>query len=387
MDLVVDSGINGGAPTWEKFYGTLLAIPVIMYGLSSVLTVAGFFVVETWNGFPFLHTVWNLDGILVDWVTLIMMLGVPIFTMICSLFARLENWWSISFYTWFASMSFFFWVFSLVVIYYEIQAAWLMVEELNEKSRMSIIFFLSDCVRRRQYSMWCGHQEKVRISAVDKDELEPSPSLVTRWYTSLTLTKCCDCLFEVVDPPERIYSLEEILGRRKFVSRHNWSMERILCSNRRDESIAVIRGPAALRKSQIISSLVCVSVAVIGVVLLVLGFMLWAGRSTRTTVLIVLLIFCCCFPRFQTAVRFMRMYRQIEEFDGAEAETRTSEDGLYQSFETYRVSRPKKSLRFFLFILAIGLFFIWPVATLIYVGEWVAERSQDIVSLAQVSLL
>jgi hypothetical protein len=369
MDLVADSGLNSGAPTWEEFFGTLLAIPVVMYGLSSVLTVAGFFVMETWNGFPFLHTVGNLHEILVDWVTLVMMLGAPILVMIGSLFAKLENWWSISFYTWFSSMSVFFFVFTLVVIYYEIQAAWLIVEELNEKSRMSIFFFLSDCVQRRQHSVWCGHQDKVRISSMDDDELEPSFSLFTRCYTWLTLAKWCGCLFEVVDPPERIYSLDEILGRRRFVSRYNWSMERVLCGNRRNENIAVIRGPAALKMSQVVSSLVCVSVAVVGVVLLVLGFMVWAGKSAQMMVLFVLLILCCCYPRFRTAVRFMKIYKQIEQLDGAAPEKRLAEDGVYQSFETYRVTRPKKALRFCLFCLCVGLFFVWPVVILVTIGE------------------
>jgi hypothetical protein len=327
---------------------------------------------EIWNGFPFLHTVGNVDEILVDWVTLVMMLGVPILTMICSLFARLENWWSISFYIWFSSVSLCFWLFSLVVIYYEMQAAWLIVEELDEKSQMSVFFFLSECVQRRQHSIWCGHQDKTRITSSDNEKLEPSHSLFTRCYTSLTLAKWCGCLFEAVDPPERIYSLEEILGKRRFVTRYNWSLERVLCSNRRNESIVAIRGPAALKMSQIVSSLACVAIAIIGVILLVLGFLVWAGKSALTMILFVLLIFCCCFPRYQSAIRFMKIYRQMEESVGAEMDKRMSEDGVYQSFETYRVSRPKNSFRLCLFCLSVGLFFVWPVVILIAIGEWVA---------------
>jgi hypothetical protein len=381
MDVVAESGVNGGRPTWGHFFGTLLAIPVVLYGLSSLLTVAGFFVIETWNGFPFLYTVGNINEILIDWVTLVMMLGAPIFVMICTLFARLENWWEISFYTWFSSMSIFFVAFSFVVIYYETQAAWLIVKELDSTSRMEnsadaeshaygsalsgLHFFLKECVLRRQNSIWSGQQNKVRISSLDNNELEPSHFLFTRLYTALTLTKGCGRLFEKVDPPEKTHSLEEILGRRRFITKHNWSLERLLCSNRRDQSIAVIRGPAALKKSQIISSVVCVSVSAAGVILLVLGFMVWAGKSALGMVLFAIIIICCCFPRFRSTFRFLKAYQQVQGSDNCGVE-----DGVYQTFETYRVSRPSMVLRLFLFYTGVALCFLWPIATLIQIGTF-----------------
>jgi hypothetical protein len=385
MDLIVDAAVNGGTPSYGACIETILAFPVITYGLSSVLTVAVFFVMETWNGFPFLHTVGNLDEILVDWVMMVMMLGAPILAMICSLFARLENWWSISLYTWFSSVSIFYCVFSLVVVYYEIQAAWLIVRQLNDKSRMSVFFFLLDCVQRKQYSFWCGRQDKGLTSPIDNNELEPSDSLVARWYTSLTLAKWCGCLFETIDPPERMYSVEEILGRRRFVSRYNWSMEQVFRSNLRNESIAVIRGPAALKRSQIVSSLICVSVFITGVFLLVIGFLVWVRESALTMILSVLLVICCCFPRFRASVRYMKVYRQIEDWDGVGPEERRAEDCAYQSFETYRVSRPKRALRLFSFCLSVGFLYVWPVAILITIGGWVVAHRVKISSLPHTS--
>jgi hypothetical protein len=230
---------------------------------------------------------------------------------------------------------------------------------------LRIFHFLSECVLRRQHSVWSGHRDKVRISSIDDDELEPSRYLCTRLYTSVTLSKCCGCLFETVDPPEQIHSLEEILGRRKFVTRHNWSMEQVLCSNQRNQSVAIIQGPSALKKSQILSSLVCIVIAAVGITLLVLGFMVWAEKSALGMVLFVILIIFCCFPRFRTAVRFLKAYRRINESDES-----SFDEGIYQSYETYRVSRPTKTFRTILFFTGAGLFFVWPVVTLIKIGRY-----------------
>ncbi|KAG7374006.1 lipase class 3 [Nitzschia inconspicua] len=380
MDMVADSGVNGGSPTWGNFFGTLLGIPVMLFGLSSVLTVAGFFVLEMWNGFRFLRTIGHFNDILVEWVTLVMVFVAPIFSMICSLFAKLENWWTIAFYTWFSSMAVFFTVFAFVVIFYETHAAWLLAKELSSNTRKEareedvrdpyeslwsgLFHFLSECILRRQDSIWSGHQNKVRIS-INQDDLEPSHYLLTRWYTSITLTRGCGCFYEKVDPPEKIYSFEEILEKRRIVTRHNWSIEGVLCSNRKNHSVVVIRGPAALKKSQIISSIICVVVATVGVVLLVIGFMFWAERPALPMILFVVIVFLCCFPRFRNAARFLKAYRHANDSD-----TVGLDDGVYQSYETYRVSRPRKAFRIMLFLTGAGLFFVWPVATLIKIGNF-----------------
>jgi hypothetical protein len=385
MDLVADLGLTEDqGRSYMKFIGTLLAIPVVLFGLCSVLTVAGFFVLETWNGFLFLHTVGSFNEIFIEWITLVAMLGAPLAAMIISLFARLDNWWAISFTTWFASMTIFFLLFVFVVIYNEIFAAWVIIQELQRinnsnsqytKAGLSQLFsFLCEAVTRRQYSLFGGKTQRIRVSSHDEDVLEPSHNFCMRWYRNVTLSKCCGCFFEHVDPPEKIFTIEEILGRRRFITRHNWSVEKILCSNRRTQNVAVVRGPSALKRSQIISSIVCVSVAVTAAVLLVLGFMVWLDKPAVTMVLFVLLVCCICFPRFLAIPRFLKAYSQIQkekddDFPGSSPQGLDLDDGIYQAFETFRVSRPTKVFRVLLFTLNIGLFFIWPTVSLINIGE------------------
>ena len=305
--------------------------------------------------------------------------------MMCSLFARLQNWWTITFYTWFASVAIFFFFFALLVIRYELEAAWLIVKELDDNKRevegsgaqrfsdqnrfWQVYFFLTECVLRRQHAVWSGKQNKVRVSSVDNEELEPSHFLTTRLYTKMTLSKCGRCLFDKVDPPEKIFSMEEILGTRRFLTQHNWSMERVLCSNRKSQSIVVVQGPSALKKGQVISSVVCVLLAIVGILLLVISFLVWLEKSAVVMVIFALLIMCCCFPRIQTMFRVLRAYRQVEDHVEDSEKLDKFEDGIYQSFETYRVSRPKKAFRYALFAVNVGFFFIWPTVTLAVIGE------------------
>ena len=121
MDLVHDAGLTteGGSKFDEvslqiSFFGTLFAIPVFLYGFSSLLTVWTFFISETWQGFPWLRTIaTDIDDVLIEWVTMIMMLGVPMVTLVISLFRAMDDWWETTIYVWYISVTIFFTIFTI----------------------------------------------------------------------------------------------------------------------------------------------------------------------------------------------------------------------------------------------------------------------------------
>lgn len=391
MDLVAYAGLTGDDnASWSEFVGTLLAIPVFLYGLSSLLTVAGFFVVETWNGHDFMHTVGNLNRVVIEWVTLLMMLGAPLAALIMSLFVKSDDWWTVTFYTWFSSVTVYFTVFAFIVVYYETQSAWLIVEALKEpeegeetggteRGRLSKVFyFISDSIRRKMNRTLSGEHQKIRVSGgatkQGEEELIASTSCFRRWYTNMTLARSCGCLFEPVSTPERIYSADEIFGKKQFLTRNNWSMESLLCSNRRTSDVATIRGPAALTEGQILSSVVFMSTFIVGSMLLVVALLVWANAGAGLIVIAVALLGCCSYPRWRTGARFWKAYKKMKSDDGdtglSSIQYNDNDDGVYQSFETYRVSRPRKNFRISLFCLCCGLLFIWPMITLLSIGNY-----------------
>ena len=135
MDLVADVGLNGGAFQPAKFVGTVFAIPVFLYGFASLLTVWHFFIQQCWEGFPFLrNVVTNLDEVIIEWVTMIMMLGAPLLTLIINLFLQRETWWENTIFVWYISVSLFFAGFTISIIYCECETAWLIVFNNAEDS-------------------------------------------------------------------------------------------------------------------------------------------------------------------------------------------------------------------------------------------------------------
>jgi hypothetical protein len=424
MDLLASAGLttttdveddpnnnnNNDVARGTEFVGTLLAIPVFLYGLSSILTVAGFYVVETWTGHIFLRTVGNVNTLLIEWITLTMMVGAPLIALVMSLFVKSENWWTITFYTWFSSVTVYFTVFAFIVVYYETQSAWLIVQALKEGGggpqqdtpegterrgnvTSDIVYFITDSIRRKMNSTLSGKYRKIRISGGatndgddkdenenDNDELIASNYYLPRWYTTMTLSKSCRCLYEPVPTPERIYSMDEIFGKKRFLTKTNWSMEALLCSNRNTSDVATIRGPAALTEGQILSSIVFISTFTIIMMLLVIALLVWAEIGAGLIVMAVALLGCCCYPRWRTGARFLKSYRKMksdDDDDGGGGDTLLSSiqyndnnDGVYQSFEMFRVSRPTKAFRIVLFWLNCILLILWPMVTLLTIGNY-----------------
>lgn len=386
MDLVVELGLSGDEGSSAlKFSGTLFAIPTLIIGLSSLLTVGGFFVSQLWEGHVFVKKVGGFNDVVVESVTLTMLLGVPVFTMMIALFSKSSNWWQITFYTWFSSVSVYFVAFALIVVIYETEAAWLISKELREKDPRKaggdttwsqVWNFFYDSVHRKQNSVFSGRYVNINLKGVNtKDNLKPSQACWMRFITSVTLSKlCCGC-FEKVDPPERIYSIEDLFDKRQIITKHNWSMEQILCSDRRRLDVATVRGPSSLSEEQVIASLVCLVVTILSAILLVTAALVWAEFGVGTIIIMIAIVLCACFPRMKGARRFVKVYRHLrrESKDRPESTTLGNtplEDGVYQNFETYRVTQPSKSLRMALFFGNIGLFYIYPSIALAVIGTY-----------------
>lgn len=393
MDLVADVGLNGGAFQPAKFVGTVFAIPVFLYGFASLLTVWHFFIQQCWEGFPFLrNVVTNLDEVIIEWVTMIMMLGAPLLTLIINLFLQRETWWENTIFVWYISVSLFFAGFTISIIYCECETAWLIVfnnaeDSIRQSSKLSkLIYFLGHAAKRTQEVHYCGYMDRIRMrssvavlkgepdsgEACSKKDYIQSTCVFKRTRTRLAKWPCFSLFFEEIDPPRRIYSLEEILGNRRFITKHNWSLEKTLCSSALDDHVPVINGPTALRKSHVVSSIVFMGLAIITLILLILGGLRWMNLPIWTSFFFCFLILALCFPRIALTRRFLRsMATEIKNArqEGSHHEHSATEDGVYQIRDSYRVSRPTRLFRRINLILHFGIFHTLPLVTLILLGK------------------
>jgi hypothetical protein len=73
--------------------------------------------------------------------------------------------------------------------------------------------------------------------------------------------------------------------------------------------------------------------------------------------------------------RFLHVYRKHKEkakecdIDCDDVDNPITEDGIYQTLEIYRVSRPTRTLRIIFLLLHKGNLYVFPIVTLIMLGE------------------
>ena len=393
MDLVRYAGLvqnssleeeSGGERDGAKLVGTLLACPLLVYGFAAAMSLAGAWTADTWQGHAWFKTVGHWASVVTEWLVLVLLLGVPMVTATVLLFmGDNDDWWKITALTWFSCVCLYFVVFACFMIYYELRAAWTVLRELETASGDSnnLLSLLGKAVLHRQIYQFSGYQTLVRVTTTmtggnDDDDQNATPQLEERGKPSpwswLTRTKCCaGRLFETVDPPERLYSTEDILGSKQFTTAHSWSLDKIFCANDRIKSISVVRGPVAIRRNQMRSSLVCAVGGTILVLLLLSALLVYLDGEGFFAILLIIAVVMCCIPRIRNTVRVFKVYMktgQEEELQGDDA--RLTErgtavvDGISHSHEKYRVSRPTRGFCWFMFGLEVGLLFVWPMVTL-----------------------
>jgi hypothetical protein len=101
---------------------------------------------------------------------------------------------------------------------------------------------------------------------------------------------------------------EELFARRQFKTRYNLLLEQPLCSNRKARTATLVRGPAAVEKNQMLSSVICVTLSILFVILFVIAFLVWIGApGAGSIIFMILVIFCSFYPRISSLHRFLQV--------------------------------------------------------------------------------
>jgi hypothetical protein len=217
-----------------------LSIPIFVYSLAMGMTLMTRFVVDTFYGHPFLRT-FGLDIVTTDWIAFVMYLGVPILTIIGTLYMQMLNWWEISCLTWFVTVLIFWGVFSACVLWYEVRECLdLIVEleyDLNDDSALlkKLKYAIIHGMRNRlSGSKLTYHKMTFSDNEEDDGTVERSEDGSHHRFsegplTRLTKWKYMSCIHSPVEPAKRLYSLDETRGSVSFVTRTSWSLEKLFC--------------------------------------------------------------------------------------------------------------------------------------------------------------
>jgi len=441
MNLPVESGVSSLQPQERDYgvmiFGTLLSVPVFLYGMSTLMAGTSTFVGDSWSGGTLLKAVFNLETTLTELIYFACFILVPVLTFIVSALAGHENPWEQACFAWVPTITVLFCVFFLAVVWREIDACFTLLRiHYNEEptnstgtgtSTTTIWQEMGRLILLSHTHTYSGHVKEQYLVAGDDftpdggftSSPEYEPEWIRKgWYTRLTELSCFQCMYETLDEPKRLYEMDEVRDVMPFVTKHNWSLEGMFCSSASDRKIVSARGPSAVTRRQITSSIVCNIVGTILVFLILIGFIVWiqAGGWLFLLVASLLFVVCCMYPMLRSNRAQFNMYafinddtidhanvtaakeeqeekeKEQDEEALAEQEETNNDKGkqdddnddelpkkkkslqpgadvtMFRVWETVRITKPKTWVCVTLVVLEITFFFLWPLITL-YVND------------------
>lgn len=195
----------------------------------------------------------------------------------------------------------------------------------------------------------------------------------TAIYSQLTTLSVFSKLFKKLDAPKRVYRFEEIKGTVPFITKWNFSMEKMWCAGDiRQRNVIVASGPSALTPNQIKLSALCTTTASVAVTLFVLGGLVWMNLGSFVYILaMVFAILCCIWPMFRKSFESVRMYQGInfsldlDEGEGGSSFDDSEDANLLQVWMTRRITEPKEWYCYARILFEVAFLFFWPFVSML----------------------
>jgi hypothetical protein len=408
--LVLDLAIEVGATSQQQdanigaALGVIFSIVPFVYGLASSLVIAGAFIVDTWRG-HFLIRNFTLRGwspVVVEWIFFAFFLGLPLLVMGVTLLAQIDIWWTITSLFWFSTVAAFFVIFTANVIFYEMRACWEVTRNRYDDDIDSYFELITKSILLRQVSRYSGRKTVKSLcmgsiqdtEATDKgmsgrNVLESTKTeqldlkaRITNWKFFTTLG-----LYQKLETPERVYSVDDARDVRPYVTSYTWSLEKIFCRAQDSRYIAIVKGPGAVTRAQMRSSFICSLIGNFLIFLIILALLVWVQLDAATTCFLLAVAFLVFLPGFRTTYRLFGVTKELvlartnakNRNDDDEAESgemdspivlTAESEGLYQYIETYRVNRATNRMCWIMFSLEVTFFFVWPLVSLLVVENY-----------------
>ena len=414
--LFVSLVMEGGLSSNQKLnifhlLGSILSIPVFVYGLASALvrapmskrlsagvsynhkshnvasyylpqTMCSEFVMDTWNGHVFFRSIVRWSAVAIDWYNFFAFLGIPLAVMVYEMFVS-EHFWEKTALTWFVCVLVSFALFCLGVFVLEIWGALELLSHhpdyaLIEFNCRSIGQFLKRAILLRQMQGYSG--VRTRTFFVEGSKALPTANdsydesgladheyrtESISWYTRMT-QKISDEWFPEYPTPKRQYNIEDVLDREVFVTDATWNLEKLFCRRSRARSVMVVNGESAVTNAQIWSSLICAVAGNVIIVIFVAGLLSWGGAPTIAVIVLTALFVYFNRNSGRLLLSFYDSYRDTRAL---RQENSNASETIYQVTETHRVTRPSEKLCWILFGCELFFFFVFPLWMLLDVGN------------------
>ena len=266
------------------FFGVLFALPTLFGGLTYFLVLTTGFVVDVFSGHPLLH-LFGWGSVQTNWASFLAFGGVPLFTLIGSLFAQSRRVLEVTLISSFISACILLLLFAKAVCALLIQSSLDLVQEY-EGRKMSSFEKLKSAVWISARSRLSGKQQDLRtygseeyclIKQCSTEESEESDIYMStgRLWLKLTQLPFLSCMFERLEVPQRRWTHCEISGALPFLTKYSWGLESVFCRVQSRSAVAVIGGSSAITSRQATSSSICFVLGNTVSVLLLAAALVW----------------------------------------------------------------------------------------------------------------
>lgn len=352
----------------------------------------------------------KVEPVAVEWIFFAFFLLIPFLIACCSLLARSGSWWTITSLVWFFSVTAFYCIFAANVVWYEMKACWEVTRNRYHDDDDSFLHVVIRSLLLRQMTYYSGQRSISYISMGAIEDAEFTDSLRARslavkgtesesdgWRCKITKWDLLHKwgLYETLNEPERMFSIDDARDVRPYMTTHTWSLEKVFCRPKNSRYIAIVKGPGAITQAQMRSSMMC---SVLGMFLIffgVLAVLVSLSLGTAFTVLGVAASFIVFWPTFKGTTRLYKATahlarvgksRELEgeyhepgekaaaeanhdEVDGSAQQAPESE-GVFFVNEKYRVTKATPRMCWIMFGVEACFFFVWPLAALLAVDNW-----------------
>lgn len=323
----------------------VLGIFVFTYGFALGLVIAGAFVADAWSGHDLVKLFFfknRYGNVLVDWVFFCFFVLFPVLVMCITLLMRRDDAWSITMLFWFACVSVFFVIFAVNSVYFELKGALSFLSKRQDMLGEGFWHLVKTCILLKQTAVYSGYRTEKYLACSDTVRMEVDRSIpdssILEWsrqervglwarITKFSLlstaspSKWTPQLFSPVDPPEPLYTIEDVQELRPYVTKHTWSLERLFCRPRNSRYVVIVGGPGALTKGQIRSSLVCSIVGILVFFLLIMSVLVWMNFPALLIFIVMILCILASIPLLKDLRRLVYVTRKI--FDTRREKKRT----------------------------------------------------------------
>lgn len=366
LDLALKMGATTGqSARYGAALGVIFSIIMLVYSLASAMVLAGAYIKDTWQGHYLIRNFVfrNMKEVTVEWIFFLFFLGIPVFIMAVTLLAKLDNWWSITSLFWFSCVSAFYVIFVVHVVFYEVKACWAVSKNIRDNDDDSFWPRVRRSILMRQVSTYGGRKEVTYLSMgsipdseytdkCDRKNMVPNSYKETMSYRAkFTTWKQLVGLYEILDKPQRLYTVDDARDDRPFLTAHTWGLEKIFCRPKNSRYIAIVGGPGAITTSQFRSSLACSILGTALIFLVTLASLVYLRLGAVFTGFMCAVFFLIAFPTIQNTYNLYSSGRHLLDAraEGKRLEKNRQSEAVYLVQEYYRMTRPTEKMCWFMF--------------------------------------